>query len=666
MTEAKPPLAAADPSGKTLLIEGWRGINQSFAIVNQNQILGLQRLPGLTLRHRDLSFALPQWNRTANPAGFSEADQAAIDGLAVPRRGERIDGVYRIASPFRRIGKADRRRTVTFMVTEIGLSSVNFEADRREGRPIDLAPFTRDDNRIATPSAWSRDRLVDFGFPGEKITLIPHGVDGRVFHPLAAAERLHNRAALGIEDATTVFLNIGLSSWNKGIDLLLIAFARLRSGGRNVRLILKDQKELYGRSVQELIRTVGTAHPALLAADTLGAISVISSNMALSDLRLLYGVADAYVAPYRGEGFNFPVLESIACGTPAIVTAGGATDAFCHGGVAVRVPGVAAALEHAATGLRGRYIEPDLDTLTDAMAAFTAGRPAALAGFGAASLAVAQRFSWANAARAVAAATTGEPAPAEAQPAGPPAAIRSIGQKDVLDLIATMRPLAMERTAKVRVGNAYDGGYVLPAAALECEAVLSIGVGPDVSFDIALAERGARIAQFDHTVEKPPADHANCTFYRLGWGPESRDDLLSFDDILARFNRLGRRRSLLKFDIEGAEYDVLNRLDPEALRRFDVIVCEIHQLDRLLETGFYETARRCLDTLTTFHAPVHLHANNYAPVSMVAGIPVPTVLELSFLRRDLDTFGGPSGEPIPGPLDRPNHPYRVDICMNAF
>ena len=247
-----------------------------------------------------------------------------------------------------------------------------------------------------------------------------------------------------------------------------------------------------------------------------------------------------------------------------------------------------------------------------------------------------------------------------------PVAVRSIGQRDVLDLIATMRPLAMQRTTKVRVGNDYDGGYVLPDAALACEAVLSIGVGPDVSFDIALAERGARVAQFDHTVEKPPPDHQNCTFFRLGWGPESRDDLLSFDDILARFDRLGRPRSLLKFDIEGAEYDVLDSLDPEALRRFDVIVCEFHQLDRLLETPFYDTARRCLTTLTRFHAPVHLHANNYAPVSMVAGIPVPTVLELSFLRRDLDTFGGPSGEPIPGPLDRPNHPYRVDICMNAF
>ena len=447
MTDARPNCTAA-PVGKTLLIEGWRGINQSFAIVNQNQILGLQRLPGLTLRHRDLSFALPQWSRASNPSGFMAADQMAIDAVREPRRGERVDAVYRIASPFRRIDKADRRPTVTFMVTELGLSRVNFE----DG-DVDLKPFTRGENRITTCSAWSRDRLVDFGFPADKITIIPHGVDGRVFHPVGALERRTNRTALGIDEAATVFLNIGLSSWNKGIDLLLIAFARLRRAGRNVRLILKDQNELYGRSVKELIRTLGLAHPGLLAADTLGAISVLSSNLSLADLRLLYGVADAYVAPYRGEGFNFPVLEAIACGTPAIVTAGGATDTFCTDKVAVRIHGVASALEHAATGLQGRSIEPDLDTLTDAMATFTAGRPASLAGFEAAHQDVARRFDWDSAAFAVAALTTGDPAWTGTSAPVPPTPPRGTPH-----IVASERPGSPRQSAKsaIRRGTRRD------------------------------------------------------------------------------------------------------------------------------------------------------------------------------------------------------------------
>ena len=51
---------------------------------------------------------------------------------------------------------------------------------------------------------------------------------------------------------------------------------------------------------------------------------------------------------------------------------------------------------------------------------------------------------------------------------------------------------------------------------------------------------------------------------------------------------------------------------------------------------------------------------------LVEGVPMPSVIELSFLRRDLDSFPCRSNDPIPGPLDRPNHPGRADIVMNPF
>ena len=44
------------------------------------------------------------------------------------------------------------------------------------------------------------------------------------------------------------------------------------------------------------------------------------------------------------------------------------------------------------------------------------------------------------------------------------------------------------------------------------------------------------------------------------------------------------------------------------------------------------------EKLTAYHVPVHLHANNFADVMLVQGVPIPDVLELSFLRRDLGSF----------------------------
>jgi glycosyltransferase involved in cell wall biosynthesis len=42
----------------------------------------------------------------------------------------------------------------------------------------------------------------------------------------------------------------------------------------------------------------------------------------------MYRCADTYVAPSSCEGFNLPVLESMASGTPVIVTNGTSTDDF--------------------------------------------------------------------------------------------------------------------------------------------------------------------------------------------------------------------------------------------------------------------------------------------------------------------------------------------------
>ncbi len=651
---------------RSLAIEGWRGINHSFALVNQHQILELLKLDGLKLFHRDLPFAFPHWTRAGNPSDLPDDQQRLIDALAPPNDGP-VDCVYRIASPFRAGMETDHRKTITFMVTEIGLSPSNFE-----GGGSGSTFFTRDDNAIVTPSRWSRDRLVDWGFPEAKIDVVPHGVDGATFYPMPARERQDRRRALGLSDDETLFLNVGLSTWNKGVDLLLVAFATLRAAGRKVRLILKDQRDLYGLSVETLIRRLGTDCPALLAADTLGAISVISTNIGSAELRSLFAVADCYVSPYRAEGFNLPVLEAVASGTPVIVTRGGATDDFCNDDVALRIRGTAGSRSPEAAGPAGRFIEPDLHELVQAMEAFTGGARAGLNGFQAARDEIMARFTWAGAAKRLAHLTVGSEATAEAAPGDrpPPSPVtvetRPVTQADVLDFITLIRPLAMARTSKVRIGNDYDGGYVLPSIALDCDAVLSIGVGPDVSFDMIFASRGARIAQFDHTVERPPISHDNFDFHKKGWGAETAGDLLSFSDIMERFARLKPTRALLKFDIEGWEYDVLDSIEPGALLPFEVIVCEFHHFGRLVEPAFHETARRCIEKLTAFHAPVHLHANNYAGLSLVTGVAVPNVMEFSFLRRDLDSFPGRSRDPIPGPLDRPNNPYFPDLHLSAF
>lgn len=360
----------------TLCIEGWRGVSHSIALVNQYQLLVLLQDSAWRARwqlyHHDLPYFLKHWNTRHMPAGFSAAEQAAIDAVPAPPEGLVPDCTLRISSPFLS-GIAPDRRTLTFMVTECGLLDDCFDAP-----PTDPGAFTRGANRIVTPSTWSRDRLVDGGMDPAGIVVVPHGVKTDTFCPMPASERAAGRAALGVADDEVLFLNVGVATWNKGLDLLVKAFAQLRRHNPRVRLLLKDHKALYGIGADRTLAQVARAHPGLIDSHVLAGISVVSGSLDQSQLRALYSVADAYVSPYRAEGFNMPVLEAMACGTPVIVTGGGATDDFCPPALSQKLPAREGTKEDE-PAMFGRFLVPDHDALLQAMTDVADRRPDRLA-----------------------------------------------------------------------------------------------------------------------------------------------------------------------------------------------------------------------------------------------------------------------------------------------
>lgn len=221
--------------------------------------------------------------------------------------------------------------------------------------------------------------------------------------------------------------------------------------------------------------------------------------------------------------------------------------------------------------------------------------------------------------------------------------------------------------SKMRMGNPHrDGGYIVPTHALECDLVVSIGIGEEISFDWDFAERGATIIQFDHTIKHPIEHHSNFNFINRGWGPRTDGMLLSFDDILSHLPAQFSKHALLKFDIEGAEYQALQTTRQEQLALFDTIICELHDLHRLEDSNFFERVSYAIMQLTANHVPVHLHANNCSELRLVRGVALPEVLEITLLRNDCDVFPDFSNEPIPGPLDKPCCPFRADISISSF
>jgi glycosyltransferase involved in cell wall biosynthesis len=338
----------------SLLIEGWRGINHSYALVNQFQLLALLRRKDVCVFHRDLPYYASQWNRATNDSGLRPEDQAAIDALPAPQGS--CDVTYRISYPFRLYG-GDSDRIFTFGTCEFqriddGAIYAGVECSRK---------YRNQQVTVITPSNWSRVGFLRGGFPAEAVKVVPHGVDPATFHPLSADERSAVRRALGIPDTAFVFLNAGAMSGNKGVDLLLAAFAHIRKRRPDAMLLLKDQRNLYNLTAEALIADLRRDRPGLISDEVLSSIATMGANLPLAEMRLLYGACDAYVSPYRAEGFNLTPLEAAACGTPIVVTEGGSTDDYAQPTFALKIASKPREVD-------GRsVIDPELESLVTCM-----------------------------------------------------------------------------------------------------------------------------------------------------------------------------------------------------------------------------------------------------------------------------------------------------------
>ena len=315
---------------KTILVRGWRSIPHSYAIVNEFQCLELLRRPGVKLYFEDLPYFRKKWQPTTL---FTPEQERAIRSIPPPPADLVADAELRIAFPYDLLSPPRGRRLFVFGTAEFNSVPADFIAGNV---PLAEAHARAADAVIVTPSNWSREGFVRSGADPARVVVVPHGVDPALFRPPASpAERADVRRQMNLAEEDFVFYTLGTMSGNKGIDLLLRAFAAVLKQRPSARLLLKGLDAVYS-SLQFLQQNAAT-----LPAEELKAIEprLIYTGQSLSFAQMprLYHAADCYVSPYFGEGFNLPVLEAAACGVPVICTAGGPTDDFTTADFARRI-----------------------------------------------------------------------------------------------------------------------------------------------------------------------------------------------------------------------------------------------------------------------------------------------------------------------------------------
>ena len=112
-------------------------------------------------------------------------------------------------------------------------------------------------------------------------------------------------------------------------------------------------------------------------------------------------------------------------------------------------------------------------------------------------------------------------------------------------------------------------------------------------------------------------------------------DLITLSDMLCENGHSNMQGLLLKMDVEGYEWEVLENIDPIVLEQFDQILIELHDL---LDMDNSKRIINCLKKLTDNHVVVHIHANNNGRCHYCKDLITPNYLEATLLKRSLFKF----------------------------
>jgi len=199
-----------------------------------------------------------------------------------------------------------------------GWYKIGFTMLEVDGFPEEWVRQANKMDEVWVPSEANREGFLRCGLK-RPIYVIPLGVDTHYFHPeIEAYPNPHGE-----------FVFFSNFEWGERKEpwLLLRAFNETFDADEPVRLVCKVTNRDPSVKLKEEIRRLDLRESG-------GRISYLF-NLVFPHYQLgsLYRSADCFLSVSRGEGWDMPLMEALACGLPAIATDWGAHQDYFHDGV---------------------------------------------------------------------------------------------------------------------------------------------------------------------------------------------------------------------------------------------------------------------------------------------------------------------------------------------
>ena len=208
-------------------------------------------------------------------------------------------------------------------------------------------------DELWVPSKWQRDCTIDQGYDPNKIKVVPEGVDVHTFYPEETSHELTS-------DGRFKFFLAGRWDYRKSIKEIIETFLKTFDKDEPVDLIISVDNSFSGdgmKSTEERLEHYG------LIDDR---IKILHFPPREEYIRLLK-TCDTFVSCARSEGWNLPLIESMACGTPSIYSNCSGQLEFAEGrGIPIKIVGEMPVNSNTYSHFNdsvGNYYEPDFNDL---------------------------------------------------------------------------------------------------------------------------------------------------------------------------------------------------------------------------------------------------------------------------------------------------------------
>jgi glycosyltransferase involved in cell wall biosynthesis len=182
-----------------------------------------------------------------------------------------------------------------------------FEVDRIPKEWVEVSQKVKE---FWIPSIFNLETYYHSGVDISKLHVMPLGVDTEFYNPVTPDVIIKNKRK---------FSFILLSQWTyrKGFDTLIAAFIEEFKQEEDVCLIIKTYQGDYSERCNDIVRKDVKSY---VGNNRHAPILLYFGQITPEEIRAFYNVGDCFVMPTRGEGWNLPLAEAMACEIPTIVT----------------------------------------------------------------------------------------------------------------------------------------------------------------------------------------------------------------------------------------------------------------------------------------------------------------------------------------------------------